>query len=293
MFNARLLGLSIAFTLLVTSAASAELWDMREKSFGAAIAEEDKATDPKFNGTKLFLDGRYFFKSEQGEVSERRKCCALPAKPEYFYGLLEGQLRFGFEGTGLEYVMLDFVPVAALYEPTVESPKSLQATADGLKLGAVRVISDDPLEVDYYVELSFFRAGRNGIYQWNRESPAAITGGVQLLTGWSWAETKVQGYSNVSNPFVGIVFNLAWEHDRWGSVYTDNRFVNGFSFSNPTRGHPMVREARVVFGYLKQMTDNLWLDIYGEKKSFYFDEGGLPGLYRMTRALAADLSYRW
>ena len=293
MFFSRQCCLFVAFTLLATSTADAELWDMRERSFGAAIAEEDKATDPKFNGTKLFLDGRYFFKSEQGEVSERRKCCALPAKPEYFYGLIEGQLRFGFEGTGLEYVMLDFAPLAALYEPTVESPKRLRATADALKLGAVRFISDDPLEVDYYLELSFFRAGRNGIYQWNRESPAAITGGVQLLTGWSWAETKVQGYSDVSNPFVGIVFNLAWEHDRWGSIYMDNRFVNGFSFSNPTRGHPMVREARVAFGYLKQLTDNLRLDVYGEKKSFYFDEGGLPGLYRMSRAVVADLSYRW
>ena len=293
MINIKLSGSLIAVALLISSTVKAELWDMREKSFGAAIAEEDKATDPKFNGTKLFLDGRYFFKSEVGEVSERRKCCALPAKPEYIYGLIEGQLRFGFEGTGLEYVMLDFTPWAGLYEPTVESPNSLRATADALKLGAVRFISDDPLDVDYYLELSFFRAGRNGIYQWNRESPAAITGGVQLLTGWSWAETKVQGYSDVSNPFVGIVFNLAWEHDRWGSIYTDNRFVNGFSFSNPSRGHPMVREARVAFGYLKQMTDNLWLDIYGEKKSFYFQEGGLPGLYRMSRAVAADLSYHW
>lgn len=286
-------GLFFAAAFLISSNASAELWDMREKSFGAAIAYEDKTTDTKFEGTKLFLDGRYFFNSEKGEVSERRRCCALPAKPEYFYGLIEGQLRFGFDGTALEYVMLDFTPWAALYEPTVESPKRLRATADALKLGAVRFISDDPLDVDSYLELSFFRAGRNGIYQWNKESPAAITGGVQLLTGWSWAETKVQGYSDVSNPFVGIVFNLAWEHDRWGSIYMDNRFVNGFSFSNPTRGHPMVREARVAFGYLKQMTDNLWLDIVGEKKSFYFDEGGLPGLYRMSRSVAVDLSYRW
>jgi len=293
MINIKLTGLLITVVLFISSTANAELWDMREKSFGAAIAEEDKATDPRFNGTKLFLDGRYFFKSKVGEVSEKRKCCALPAKPEYFYGLIEGQLRFGFEGTGLEYVMLDFAPLAAMYEPTVESPNSLRATADALKLGAVRFISDDPLEVDYYLELSFFRAGRNGIYQWNRESPAAITGGVQLLTGWSWAETKVQGYSDVSNPFVGIVFNLAWEHDRWGSIYMDNRFVNGFSLSNPTRGHPMVREARVAFGYLKQLTDNLWLDLVGEKKSFYFDEGGLPGLYRMSRSVALDLSYRW
>jgi hypothetical protein len=293
MFNIRLSGLLITFTLFVTSTANAELWSMSERSFGAAIAYESKTTDPKFEGTKLFIDGRYFFNSKQGEVSERRKCCALPAKPEYFYGMLEGQLRFSFEGEGLEYVMLDFTPLAGLYEPTVESPNSLRATADALKLGAVRFISDDPLEVDYYLELSFFRAGRNGIYQWNRESPQAITGGVQLLTGWSWAETKVQDYSEVSNPFVGIVFNLAWEHDRWGSIYTNNRFVNGFSFSNPSRGHPMVREAGVTFGYLKQITGNLALDIIFEKKSFYFDEGGLPGLYTMSRSVAADFTYRW
>jgi hypothetical protein len=97
----------------------------------------------------------------------------------------------------------------------------------------------------------------------------------------------------VSNPFVGINFNLAWEHDRFGSVYLESRFINGFSFSNPSRGHPTVREARVAFGYLKQLTENFWLDIFGEKKSFYFDEGGLPGLYTMSRSVAADLAYRW
>ena len=289
--------LSVLFFVLLmsfASAANAELWDIREKSFGAALAYEGKTSnDAEFEGTKLFVDGRYFFGSRAGEVSEKRKCCALPSKPEYFYGLLEGQLRFGFEGTGLEYVMLDFTPWAALYEPTVESSRVLRATSDVVNLGSVRFISDDPLEVDYYLELSLFRAGRNGIYQWNRESPHAITGGVMLLTGWSWAETAVQGYSEVSNPFVGIAFSLAWEHDRWGSIYASNRFVNGFSFSNPSRGHPMVREAQVTFGYLRDLTDNLVLDILFEKKSFYFDEGGLPGLYRMSRSVAVDLGYRW
>jgi len=273
--------------------AEAEIWDIHEKSFGAAIAYEDKAADPGFNGAKLFIDGRYVFGSQQGEVSERRKCCSMPSKPEYFYGLLNGQLRFGFEGAGMECVRLDFTPWGALYEPTIESTKDLQATGDVLKLGAVRFISDDPLDVDYYLELSLFRAGRAGAYQWSKESPQAVAGGVMLVTGWSWAETKVEGYSEVSNPFAGIAFNLAWEHDRWGSLYTNNRFVNGFSFSNPSRGHPMVREARVTFGYLKELTGNLDLDIYFEKKSFYFDEGGLPGLYRMSRAAAVDLSYRW
>jgi len=218
--------------LILTHHANAEIWDARERSVGAALAYQDKTSDDaRFEGTKLFIEGRYFFGSQMGAVSEKRKCCALPSQPAHFYGLLDAQLRFGFEGTGLEYVMLDFTPLATLYKPSVESPKDLRATSDLVELGALRFISDDPLEVDYYLELSLFRAGRSGIYQWNRESPAAITGAVHLWTGWSWAETKVPGYSEVSNPFVGIAFNLAWEHDRWGSLYTDNRAINGFSFS--------------------------------------------------------------
>lgn len=294
MIETILRGLFIAVAFLITTTVNAEIWDIREISLGAAIAAEDKTTDPKFEGAKLFIKGRYFFKNKVGDITENRKCCSLPSQPEYFYGLLDAQLRFGLEeGTGLEYVMLDFAPWAKLYEPAIESSNNLRATSDVVKLGAVRFISDDPLEIDYYLELSFFRAGRSGIYQWNRESPHAITGAVQLWTGWSWAETKVTGYSDVSNPFVGINFNLAWEHDRFGSVYLESRFINGFSFSNPSRGHPTVREARVAFGYLKQLTDNLWLDIVGEKKSFYIDEGGLPGLYTMSRSVAADFSYHW
>jgi len=293
MINIKLFSLFLTGILFFASPVNAEIWDIREKSLGAALAYENKTTDTKYEGTKLFLDGRYFFKNRPGETSERRKCCALPSRPEHYYGAVDAQLRFGFEGAGLERVMLDFTPWAILWHPTIESSKNLRATNDLIKLGAIRYISDDPLEVDSYLELSFFRAGRSGIYQWNRESSHAITGAVQLWTGWSWAETKVTGYSDVSNPFVGINFNLAWEHDRFGNVYLDSRFINGFSFSNPSRGHPTVREARVAFGYLKQLTDNLWLDIVGEKKSFYFDEGGLPGLYTMSRSLAADLSYHW
>lgn len=283
----------IICVLFHVSPVNAEIWDIREKSLGAAIAYENKTTDTKFEGTKLFLDGRYFFKNKPGETSDRRKCCALPSRPEHFYGVVDAQLRFGFEGTGLERVMLDFTPWAILWYPSIESSKNLRATNDLIKLGAIRYISDDPLEVDSYLELSLFRAGRNGIYQWNKASPAVFTGGVQLLTGWSWAETKNTAYSTVSNPFVGIVFNLALEHDRWGSIYMESRFVNGFSFSNPSRGHPMVREARVAFGYLKKFTDSLKLDIIFEKKSFYFDEGGLPGLYTMSRSVAADFTYYW
>jgi hypothetical protein len=60
MINIKLTGLLITVALLISSTANAKFWDMCEKSFGAAVAYEDKTTNPKFEGTKLFLDGRYF-----------------------------------------------------------------------------------------------------------------------------------------------------------------------------------------------------------------------------------------
>jgi hypothetical protein len=95
----------------------------------------------------------------------------------------------------------------------------------------------------------------------------------------------------VSNPFAGLYFDLTWEHQRWGSIYVLGRFVNGFSFSNPSRGHPTVREGGVRSGYRKEFRNNLLLDVYSAKRSFYFDEEDLPGLYTWTRTYAAELRY--
>lgn len=289
LFRVLILGISFTASSLV-----AHTWDFRDVSLGASLAYEGKTSnDAKFEGTKLFIDGQYVFKSKAGETSDRRQCCAMPSRPEYFYGLLDAQLRWGFDGTGLERVYLDFTPWAILWEPSIENSNNLRATSDLLQLGAVRYIADDPLEVDYYLELSLFRAGRTGIYSWSKASPFAITGGVEASTGWAWAESQDSTYSTVSNPFAGIFFTLALEHDKWGNIYMNNEFVNGFSFSNPSRGHPTVREAHVKFGYITQMFRDITLDIFFEKKSFYFDEGGLPGLYRMSRAGGIELSYHW
>ncbi len=87
--------------------------------------------------------------------------------------------------------------------------------------------------------------------------------------------------------------DLAWEHQRRGSIYVLARFVNGFSFSNPSRGHPTAREALVRIGYRKEFRNNLLLDVYGAKKSFYFDEGDLPGLYTYSRTITAELRYNF
>lgn len=199
---------------------AAHAWNVHDNKLGAALAYEGKTSnDAKFEGTKLFIDGQYVFTSNVGETSDRRKCCTMPSQPEHFYGLFDAQLRWGFEGTGLEYVYMDFTPWGTLYEPSVISSNKLRVTSDLLKLGSIRYISDDPLEVDYYLELSLFRAGRAGIYSWDKNSPFAITGAVEASAGWSWAESQNSNYSTVSNPFAGLFFALALEHASWDDIY--------------------------------------------------------------------------
>ena len=168
----RVLILGISFS---ASSVVAQTWDFSDNSLGATLAYEGKTNnDAKFEGTKLFIDGQYVFKRKAGETSDRRQCCVMPSRPEYFYGLVDAQLRWGFDGTGVERVYLDFTPWAISWEPSIENTNNLRATSDLVQLGAVRYISDDPLEVDYYLELSLFRAGRTGIYSWNKASPFAV-----------------------------------------------------------------------------------------------------------------------
>lgn len=82
MFALQLRGIIAVVTVLMMSPAYAEIWDIREKSFGAALAYEDKtADDAVYEGTKLLLDGHYFLNNKAGEFSEKRKCCALPSQP--------------------------------------------------------------------------------------------------------------------------------------------------------------------------------------------------------------------
>ena len=85
MSTIKLSGLFLVLFMSFASAANAQLWDMREKSLGAALAYEGKTSnDTEFGGTKLSIDGRYFLGGQTGEVSGKRKCCALPSRPEYF-----------------------------------------------------------------------------------------------------------------------------------------------------------------------------------------------------------------
>jgi len=274
--------------------AKAEFWSFNENSAGATPAyEATKAINNKFEGGKLIITGQTTLSREKGEVSERLKCCARPSHPEYLYGLLDTKLHWGFNGTNLEYTSINFAPWATKWEPSDNVTKKLRTEWDLLELGSLRFLSDDTLGLKSYFEISLLRAGRMGSYRWSLDSPFTINMGMQASTGWAFAKSQNTAYSKVSNPFAGIFFKVSIDHKKWGKLYTNLRFVNGFSFSNPSRGHPTAREARVRLGYLSKLTTNITLNFYGEKRSFYFDEGGLPGLYIPSGIFGLTLTYHW
>ncbi|MGI9343607.1 MAG: hypothetical protein ACR2QV_12220 [Gammaproteobacteria bacterium] len=279
--------------VFAASPAIAAKWDLRDESIGLALADAEKTRDRDFEGTKLIADGRYVIRSEASEATGNRKCCTLPSRPDYFYGLLDGILQWGFDDTDLEFVRVGVTPWAVTWEPETTSPRKLRAKRDILELGAITWSVDDPLEVDSYLEIAIGRAGRLGELKWSESSPFTVLLGVQASIGFSWAESSDPQYSRVSNPFAGIHYLIALEHDRFGRLYADNRFVNGFSFSSPERGHPTVREANVRLGYEKRLSGCLALDLWLGKRSFNFEESGLPGRYTKAGTFAARVACRF
>jgi hypothetical protein len=267
---------------------------MRERSTSVALATEAKMpNEDEYKGSKLFLEGRYLITSEQLDASEPRRCCVLPSEPTEFYGLLDGAVHFGLEGSGLEFFSLRLTPWGRLYEPGTESEDDLRANRDILTVGATRYIKDEPLQLDHYLEVAVGQAGRLMEYRPSAESPHRVMFGVQATAGWAWAESENTAYSSVSNPFAGIELGLNYHHDKWGEVYIEGRFVNGFSLSNPSRGHPTAREAVVRAGYRLPLSERVNMHLFWTKRSFYFDEGGLPSLYSWVRTYAAELAWRF
>ena len=273
--------------------ADAAKWDLSNNRIGAGVSYLDKTRGKDFEGSKFVAEGQYVMKRKAGEISESRACCTMPSRPENFYGLVDAFFQVGLEGTGLEVTRLSFTPWGIVWEPERDDPGKRLARRDIAEFAALRWIKDDPLEVDSYLEFTVGRAGRVGTIKWSRSSAFTIRVGVQASAGWVWAESADPVYSQVSNPFAGIFLAVALEHEKLGHLYTDNRFVNGFSFSSPERGHPTVREADVRFGYYKRFTSCVSLDLFIEKKSFNFEESGLPGRYTKSTAFGGQLMCHW
>ena len=277
--------------ILLPLAASAESWLYNNQFVSGGFGYEAKMPDEdKYEGGKLVVTGRYILSEEVQPVDEKRLCCDMPSKPLEYRGVLDAAVRLSADN-GLEYIALGVTPWAKMWDPGVSSDKKWRARRDLLELGVARFVSDDALELDSYLELGLFRAGRVGEYRPSPESNWFINTGAQGSVGWAWAESADNAYSTVSNPYAGLYLDTAWTYGSFGSVYLQGRFVNGFSVSNPSRGHPTAREARVRSGYARFFGEqqDLKLDIYWQKRSFYFDEGGLPNLYTWVRTYGAEM----
>jgi len=269
----------------------AQNWMLESNAVSAGIGYEGNKFDDIYEGGKLQFEGQYVFNKEAVDESEDKDCCWKSSNRERLHWIVDSTLRGGGDGTGLEYFNLGVTPWAMTTDPKSGSGRKLSTTRDQIEVGNLQYTVDDALDLESYVELSLIRAGRMGEYRWSDESAFVVKWGGLASLGYAWAESGDPAYSKVTNPFAGIFFTLGLEHAKAGRIYMNNRFVNGFAISNPSRGHPSAREARVSFGYAKKSSDGcLGVDVFGEKRSFYFTQGDLSGRYTENWFVAIQLT---
>jgi hypothetical protein len=275
-------------------------FELDERALVGGYAYESKMeNEAEYEGGKFVLDGRWALWVEEKAASASRTCCRRPAQPTTFLGVVDAELRYGFESSEFELIRLGVVPWARVWDPTDEQQDKWEAARDNVELGTTRYLRDDPLELDSYLEIAVARVGRDLSYRPKASSRNVFTIEGDAALGWAWAESTDPAYQQVSNPFAGIYLDAAWANDRFGELYGSARFVNGFSLSNPSRGNPTAREAYVRAGYRRGFGNEVdglsqyVLDIHFHKRSFYFTEDSLPERYTWVRAYAAELRYRF
>ena len=205
------------------------------------------------------------------------------------FGTISAHLQWGEGETALEYAMLSFGSLA--YQREFDAPDtSFRPIRDTLEWGVFKGGKDDPLGVDSYAELTIVRAGRTWQYRLSDQSPWQFTLGVNLSTGYAWADSFNDTYRDVSNPIVGSWVKGTVNRQRWGEIYLEQRVSNGFTFSSPARGGSVSREARARFGYLNRLYRCLTIDLFSEKRSFNFSDPDLPDLYTKSKRVGLELS---
>ncbi len=279
--------------IFTASSSLAAEWEFGNRSVSVAIATTDKTTLDTFDGTKFILEGEYTFKYIAGEPAENRSCCAQPSSVEHFVGNFDVHLDWDVDKSDLEYATLGFTPWATTWERERDSSRKLQTTRELLQWAAIRTGHDDPIGIESYTEIAVARGGRVWGYKRSEQSPVTVWLGVQASMGWAWADSNDPAYGKVSNPFAGLHWDVAVEHERLGKLYFDFRTSNGFSFSSPGRGHPTARSARFRFGYAKELARCLSLDFFVEKRSFNVTDAVLPQIYNKSGRVAVDFSCRF
>jgi len=277
--------LLLAASLVLTSTAQADNWDLGQNSLTAGIGDVDWTIDPKFHGTKLLLGGRYIFAREAATAYKEPDAEIL----KYRIDLQDFQV--GDSETDLEYVVAGFTYWTYQKKQDIKSAGRFNTVRDQLELLQLNASYDDSLGLDYYYELNAGRIGRFWSYRHSEGSPFTITLGLSGSLGWAWANSKDPRYADVSNPTMGIWNVFIFGHERWGQLYIDYRTVSGYTLGEPKS--TTSREGNARFGIRRDFSNKLALDFFGEKRSFHYGAFDIPDLYTKARRIALEATYKF
>lgn len=281
-------GLTAVLVLLAATAEAADPWDITTDYWSVGRTEEHWTVDERFPGTKILLGGRYSMARRVGEERVRDCDCGPLAAPEYMLWTVGGDLQWGLGESEIERGAVFFTPWAARRTLVPEEP-GFSASHETLELGSVLISKDDPLGIESYVEITAARVAR--IWAFGSSASAwRFTVGANLSGGYAWAESTTDAYRDVSNMIVGTWAKGTATHRRFGTLYLEQRVVNGWTFSSPARGGSVSREARARFGYLRELGRCLNLELFAEKRSFNFADPDGANLYTKSKRVGVQLA---
>jgi hypothetical protein len=200
-----------------------------------------------------------------------------------------GHLQWDAGGSDVEFASL-FVAAWSLDRELDTSQERLEPLRDTLEVGVVQIGKDEPLGMESYIELDAARAART----WVIEKPASrwrYTVGVSISGGFAWAESTDPIYADISNLTLGTWAKGTVSHGRWGTMYLEQRVVNGWTFSSPAAGGPVARSAAARFGYFNRLANRcLTFELFAEKRSFNFADPAAPNLYTKAKRVGVEIS---
>jgi hypothetical protein len=265
----------------------ADNWDLASNSFRLGIADVGWTVIDEYQGTKLLLDADLVFDRVVQPVSNNKS-------REQLKYLFDAHLQFGNSQSDLDYAVLAYTYQAYQINRTLTSSRSIQIVRDQLELVKLITGYDATLNVDYYTELEAARIGRFWSYRPSDSSSFTLTLGLSGSLGWAWAESVDTRYASVSNPVLGYWNVLALEHRKLGQLYLDRYIKIGFNFGEPDATNS--RTGNLRFGYRKDFSGCLALDIFAEKRSFLFSTFNSPNssttnydLYDKTKRFGVEM----
>lgn len=282
----------VAVVILALASAGAaravDTWDIEQNYAAFAIADEHWTIDETFPGRKLILEGNYTFNSRPGNVPESDCVCDPEPTPQRLIGTINAHLQWGDGETALEYGVVTFTSVAWEWEHEPDDG-DFDTVRDTVEWGVLRLAQDDPLGIESYAELTVARGARTWGYH-AMGSPWTYTVGVNVSGGFAWADSADDRYQDVSNLIAGTWVRGTVARAGWGSLYLEQRVVNGWGLSSPARSGSISREARARFAYQRDFPHRLNLEVFAEKRSFNFADPDLQNLYTASKRVGVQIA---